>query len=88
MICHLVQSWEKLRKDQKILERVKGFKIPLLRTPDQEQTPLNTLLKENQIFSGKRDQRNVGEGSNKESLATQRSGCSKSFSEQSFSCKE
>ena len=36
MICHLVQSWEKLRKDQEILERVKGFKILLLRTPDQE----------------------------------------------------
>ena len=36
MICHLVQSWEKLTKDQEILERVKVFKIPLLRTPDQE----------------------------------------------------
>ena len=39
-------------------------------------------------FQWKKSQRNVGEGSNKESLATQRSACSKSFSEQSFSCKE
>ena len=36
----------------------------------------------------KKDQRNVGEGSNKEILATQRSACSKSISEQSFYCKE
>ena len=30
----------------------------------------------------------VGEGSNKESLVTQRSACSKSISQQYFSCKE
>ena len=35
-ISHFVQSWEKLTKDQEILEIVKGYKIPLLRTPVQE----------------------------------------------------
>ena len=49
-ISHFVQSWEKLTKDQEILEIVKGYKIPLLRTPVQEKVPLNTPLKENQKF--------------------------------------
>ena len=38
--------------------------------------------------SGKRDQRNVGGGSNRTGLATQTSPCSKSTSEKSFSCEE
>ena len=49
-ISHFVQSWEKLSKDHEILEIVKGYKIPLLRTPVQEKIPLNTPLKENQKF--------------------------------------
>ena len=67
---------------------MEGYKFPLLRTPVQKKIPLNTPLKENQNFLVERNQRNVGEGSNKENLATQRSACSKSISEQSFSCKE
>ena len=47
-----------------------------------------TPKRKSEISSGKRDQRNVGKGSNKESLATQRSACSKSTFEQPFSCKE
>ena len=49
-ISHFVQSWEKLSKDHEILEIVKGYEIPLLRTPVQEKIPLNTPLKENQKF--------------------------------------
>ena len=71
-ISYFFQSFEKLSKDQEILEIVKGYKIPLLRTQVQEKIPLNPPLKKSEISSGKRDQRNVGEGSNKESLATQR----------------
>ena len=71
-ISYFFQSCEKLSKDQEILEIVKGYKIPLLRTQVQEKIPLNPPLKKSEISSGKRDQRNVGEGSNKESLATQR----------------
>ena len=71
-ISYFFQSFEKLSKDQEILEIVKGYKIPLLRTQVQEKVPLNPPLKKSEISSGKRDQRNVGEGSNKESLATQR----------------
>ena len=48
-ISHFVQSWEKLTEDQEILKIVNGYKIPLLRTPVQEEIPLNTSLKENQI---------------------------------------
>ena len=44
--------------------------------------------RQSKISNGKRDQRNVGEESNEESLATQRSACSKSISEQSFPYKE
>ena len=88
-IFHFVQSGEKLTKYQEILEIVKVYKIPLLRTPIPEKLPLNTPLKENQKFLvEKRDQRNVGEGSNKENLATKRLACSKSIFEQSFSSKE
>ena len=47
-----------------------------------------TPKRKSEISIGKRDERNLGEGSNKESLATRRSACSKSISEQSFSCKE
>ena len=47
---HFVQSWEKLTKDQEILEIVKGYKIPLLRPPVQEKIPLNTLLKKIRNF--------------------------------------
>ena len=72
IISYFFQSFEKLSKDQEILEIVKGYKIPLLRTQVQEKIPLNPPLKKSEISSGKRDQRNVGEGSNKESLATQR----------------
>ena len=32
-ISHFVHSWEKISKDQEILEIVKGYKISLLRTP-------------------------------------------------------
>ena len=71
-ISHFFQSCEKLTKYLEILEIVKGYKIPLLRTQVQEKIPLNPPLKKSEISSGKRDQRNVGEGSNKESLATQR----------------
>ena len=81
-ISHFVQSWEKLTKDQEFLEIVKGYKIPLLRTPVQEKNSSEyTSKRKSEISSGKRDQRNVGEESNKESLATQRSACSKSISE-------
>ena len=75
-ISHIVQSWEKITKDQEILEKVKGYKIPLLRTPVQEKISLNTS-KKSEISIGKRDERNVGEGSKKESLTTQRSAFSK-----------
>ena len=44
---HFVQSWEKLTKDQEILEIAKEYKIPLLRTLVQEK---NRPLKENQKF--------------------------------------
>ena len=71
-ISYFFQSFEKLSKDQEILEIVKGYKIPLLRTQVQEKISLNPPLNKSEISSGKRDQRNVGEGSNKESLATQR----------------
>ena len=88
-ISHFVQSWEKLTKDQEILEIVKGYKIPLLRTPVQEKNSSEyTSKRKSEISSGKRDQRNVGEGSNNEGLATQKSACSKSISKQSFSYKE
>ena len=88
-ISHFVQSWEKLTKDQEILEIVNGYKIPLLRIPVQEKNSFEyTPKRKSEISSGKRDQRDVGEGSNKESLATQRSACSKSISEQSFPCTE
>ena len=33
---HIFQSWEKLTKDQAVLEIVNRFKTPLLRTPVQE----------------------------------------------------
>ena len=84
-ISHFVQSWEKLTKDQGILEIVKGYKIPLLRTPVQEKIPLNTLVKENQKFLVEKE---IIKKVNKESLVTQRSACPKSIAEQSFSCKE
>ena len=44
-ISYFVLSWEKLTKDQEILEIVKGYKIPLLKTPVQENIPLNIPLK-------------------------------------------
>ena len=49
-ISNFVQSWEKLTKDQGILEIAKGYKIPLLRTPVQAKICLNTPPKENQQF--------------------------------------
>ena len=49
-ISHFLQSWENLTKDQEILEIVKGYKIPLLKTPVQEKIPMNTSLKDNQKF--------------------------------------
>ena len=49
-ISHFEQSWKKLTKDQEILEIVKGYKIPLLRTPVQEKIPLNKPLIENRKF--------------------------------------
>ena len=92
-ISHFVQSWEKLTKVEEILEIVKGYKIPLLRTPVKDtspgKNPLNKPLKENQKFVVEKEMKEIfGDGSNKESLATQRSACSKSISEQSFSYKE
>ena len=44
-ISYFVLSWEKLTKDQEILEIVKGYKIPLLKTLVQENIPLNIPLK-------------------------------------------
>ena len=49
-ISHFVQFYEKLTQDHEILEIVKGYKIPLLRTPIQEKVPLNTPLNKNQKF--------------------------------------
>ena len=49
-ISHFLQSCENLTKDQEILEIVKGYKIPLLKTPVQEKIPMNTSLKDNQKF--------------------------------------
>ena len=46
------------------------------------------IKKKSEIPSGKRDHRNLREGSNRESVATMRSTCSKSISKQYFSCKE
>ena len=45
IISYFFQSFEKLSKDQEILEIVKGYKIPLLRTQVQEKIPLNPPLK-------------------------------------------
>ena len=53
-ISHFVQSWEKFTKDQEIVEIVKGYKIPLLRTTVQDKTPLNKPLKrKSELSSGK-----------------------------------
>ena len=63
-ISHFVQSWEKLTKDQE------NWEIENRYTPQRK----------SEIYCEKRDQRNVGEESNK-SLATEKSAFSKSISE-------
>ena len=85
---HFVQSWEKLTEDQETLKIVKGYKIPLLRTPVQEKIPLNTSLKENQLKEmfekGAIKKVSQHKACSKSSIAAY----SKSISEQSFCCKE
>ena len=51
-------------------------------------SPEYNPIRKSEISSGKRDQRNVGEGSNRKRLTTQRSACSKSISELCFPFKK
>ena len=36
---HFLEAWEILTKDPKILEIVKGFKIPFVKNPTEERVP-------------------------------------------------
>ena len=39
LACHILEAWEILAKDPKILEFVKEFKILFLKNPSQETVP-------------------------------------------------
>ena len=84
---HFFQSW-KAHKGSGSFRNSEWIQNPLVKDTSPGKSHLNSPLKKLEISSGKKDQRNVGEVSNKESFATQISACSKSISEQSFSCKK
>ena len=88
-ISYIVQSWEKITKDQEILEKVKGYKIPLLRTTVQEKISLNTSLKETQKFLLEKEMKEMLEkGAIKKVSQHKDQHSQNSQHSQSFSCKE
>ena len=88
-IPHFVQSCEKLTKNQKVLQILKKYKNPFVKATSLGKNSSKYTPKERLgIPSRKRDQGNVGERSNTESLSTPRPACSKLIFEQSFSCIE
>ena len=82
-ISHFVQSWEKLTKDQEILghQFLGHVKDNAKDTSPGKNSSEYTPKRKSETSSGKGDLKKVGEGSNKESLVTQRSACSKSISQ-------
>ena len=73
-ISHFVQPWEKLTKDQEILEIVQNSLVK--NTSPGKNISESTPKRKSEISIGERDYRNVGER-NKASLSAHRSACSK-----------
>ena len=84
---HFVKKWQFLTKDQSILEIVKGYQIPFLSQPLQQQLPREIHLNLKKNCSGGGDWKSLEKGCNRK-ISYEKGFCKKPVCEQFISSEE